>query len=441
MYGLKNCSMPSTLELPEFSPSNTVFLLLSFEGPDVYSQAGGLGVRMAELSRALAEEGHEAHLFFVGDPELPGEEKKFDGKLTYHRWCQWISRYHPGGVYDGEDGKRLNYQSSLPWWIGEHVFQSKTYEGKHVVVLSEEWHTAATTSLLSLIARNGRNACKPPLILWNANNTYGFNQIDFPSLERSATITTVSKYMKHLMWGYGLDPLVIPNGIPERWFEPIDGESVQALRKACGADFILAKVGRFTPDKRWVMAVQSAGLLKRLGFSPKMIIRGGAEPHGEEVRLAAWSSGLKIAPIKLPKGAPLNDFFAAIRQNREADILDLQFFVPESTLRLIYRSADAVLANSSHEPFGLVGLEVMACNGVAITGNTGEDYAQDFYNGIVAETSDPWELATALAFLASQPRLGETLRKTGQESARSFQWGQVIMELKRKLTYISLTRS
>ena len=49
-------------------PDQTTFIILSFEGPDVYSQAGGLGVRVKELSRALAERGFETHLFFVGDP-------------------------------------------------------------------------------------------------------------------------------------------------------------------------------------------------------------------------------------------------------------------------------------------------------------------------------------------------------------------------------------
>ena len=32
-----------------FDPRQTVFVILSFEGPDVYSQAGGLGVRVKGL--------------------------------------------------------------------------------------------------------------------------------------------------------------------------------------------------------------------------------------------------------------------------------------------------------------------------------------------------------------------------------------------------------
>jgi hypothetical protein len=57
-----------------FEPQRTVFAILSFEGPDVYSQAGGLGVRVKGLSRTLAQLGYQAYLYFCGDPDLPGEE-------------------------------------------------------------------------------------------------------------------------------------------------------------------------------------------------------------------------------------------------------------------------------------------------------------------------------------------------------------------------------
>ena len=39
-----------TSPLPRIDPSNTVFALLCFEGPDPYSMAGGLGVRVTELA-------------------------------------------------------------------------------------------------------------------------------------------------------------------------------------------------------------------------------------------------------------------------------------------------------------------------------------------------------------------------------------------------------
>ena len=84
----------------EDSPSDTQFHILSFEGPDGYARAGGIASRISGLSQALAAAGFETHLWFVGDPQLAGHENR--GQLWWHRWCQWISHYHPAGVYDAE---------------------------------------------------------------------------------------------------------------------------------------------------------------------------------------------------------------------------------------------------------------------------------------------------------------------------------------------------
>ena len=42
--------------LPRLKPESLDFVLLSFEGPDEYAMAGGLGVRMKELSLELARQ-------------------------------------------------------------------------------------------------------------------------------------------------------------------------------------------------------------------------------------------------------------------------------------------------------------------------------------------------------------------------------------------------
>ena len=76
------------------------FHVLSFEGPDAHSRAGSLATRAGGLVRTLAGLGFEAHLWFIGDPALPGHERR--ESLHLHRWAQWVSRHHPGGVYDRE---------------------------------------------------------------------------------------------------------------------------------------------------------------------------------------------------------------------------------------------------------------------------------------------------------------------------------------------------
>lgn len=129
--------------------SRFLFILVSFEGPDRYSQAGGLGVRVAGLSETRAASGHETHVFFIGDPSLPGPEARMDGRLTLHRWSQSISEYHPGGVYPGEEGKRNDLTASLPPYLVDQIIPPAVAEGRIPIVLLEDWQTAECGSRLS----------------------------------------------------------------------------------------------------------------------------------------------------------------------------------------------------------------------------------------------------------------------------------------------------
>ena len=137
--------------------SEVTFVILSFEGPDRYSHSGGLGSRVTELSGTLASMGFETHLFFIGDPELPDYEELIgNSKLHLHRWCQWISRHHLGGVYDGEEGKLRDWERSLPPWLEGELLGPKLASGGSVVVMAEEWHTAGSMiALHEILVRRG----------------------------------------------------------------------------------------------------------------------------------------------------------------------------------------------------------------------------------------------------------------------------------------------
>jgi hypothetical protein len=131
------------------------FHILSFEGPDPYAQAGGIASRVTGLARALADTGFDTHLWFVGDPELPGHETH--DALQLHRWCQWISRYHAAGVYDGEEGKRLDYTTSLPPYLCQEVLLPHLFGGGKAVVLAEMAHRRCRLAS-GLAAPTGRGA-------------------------------------------------------------------------------------------------------------------------------------------------------------------------------------------------------------------------------------------------------------------------------------------
>ncbi|HYK85045.1 MAG TPA: glycosyltransferase [Ktedonobacteraceae bacterium] len=421
------------------SPQNTVFVLLCFEGPDVYSTAGGLGTRVTELSEALAMQGYTTHLIFIGDPYKPGIETRVDGKLILKRWSQWVSKYYPNGVYQGEEQKLYDYNESVPYHVYNEIVKPAMAENKMVVIMGEDWHTAEAMCRTSDLL-NWFGARRQVLLLWNLNSLMSLHRINWGRLNYVTTICTVSKYMKHRMWSYGVNPLVIPNGIPTRHLTPVDPTDVERLRtigrQGDPQRLFLFKIGRFDPDKRWMMAIEAVARLKHSGHPVTLFVRGGIEPHGADVLRHAYEIGLNIRDV-VAQRPTLSQCMDAIQNAGPADIYNLRFFLPEEFVRTTYAAADATLANSGHEPFGLVALEVMAAQGIAVTGSTGEDYAISFENAIVTETSDPDEIVGYLLYLRRQPEEQERIRCAGRRTAEQFLWDQVIQNLVSKLEFLA----
>lgn len=397
------------------------FHLLSFEGPDPYSLAGGIGTRVSGLAQALAQLGIDTHLWFVGDPSRPGHEEV--GALHLHRWCQWMSRHHCAGVYDGELAKSEEYARSLPPALGSELLRSVA-KGHQCVVLAEEWHTVGAVLGLDALLRRHR-VREHVSILWNANNTFGFAGIDWEDLSRAALITTVSRYMKHRMKQLGVDAMVIPNGLSTEAFGSVDEASAVALRSAFAGRTLLSKVARFDPDKRWNAAVDITASLKKEGTRPLLIARGGVEAHGSEVLAGARERGLRVVDLDLEEGGA-QGLLAALEVSDGTDIINIRSHLDWETRRLLYSESDAVLANSGHEPFGLVGLETMAVGGVACTGCTGEDYAVPGHNALVLETSSPDEFLALFGQIRDEPNGEISIREAGRETAKQYAWPGVI---------------
>jgi alpha-amylase len=420
------------------SPEDVTFYLLSFEGPDPYSLAGGLGVRITNLAETLARRGFETHLFFVGDPSLPGQESRQEGRLTWHRWCQWISAHHPNGVYDGEEGKLRDFRDSLPPTLIEELIRPALESGRLPVVLAEEWHTAEALIHLGdqLDIAGLRQRC---VLFWNANNTMSFHRVDWSRLNGVAQLTTVSRYMKHLMWDMGLNPMVIPNGIPQDLLDPVDEQQIAGLKRVLTPDgeaALLFKAGRFDPAKRWLMAVEAVAQLKDSGCPVVFPLRGGIEPHGQAVLDRACSLGLNVVDVP-GKPESWEDVLALLEAAGAAEVYNLSFYLPQAWLRPFYAAADAVLANSGHEPFGLVGLEAMAAGGLVLTGATGEEYTLGGRSAITLDTDRPEEIASQVLELRQDAARALAIRQAAREAAAAFTWEHVSDILLDKIKFVA----
>jgi glycosyltransferase involved in cell wall biosynthesis len=295
--------------------------------------------------------------------------------------------------------------------------------GGHAVVLAEEWQTADAVLHLDWLLR-AAGVRERASILWNANNTFGFERIHWERLGEAAVLTTVSRYMKHQMSGEGVNPLVIPNGLTTDAFDPPDRPAVAELRRRFKGRTLLAKMARWDPDKRWLAAVEIVAEMKRQSWRPLLIARGGTEPHGEEVIATARSRDLNVTE-RTWKAPGVPGLMEALQEVGSADVVVLRSHVDPEARRTLFRGVNAVLANSEHEPFGLVGLETMAAGGIACTGCSGEDYAIAGQNALVVETADPREFVGLFQRLRSNPAEASALRRSGRSTAQRYAWPHV----------------
>jgi len=147
-------------------------------------------------------------------------------------------------VYEGEEGKVLDFNDSIPGFVNERIVRPAVTNGKLVVILGEEWQTAEAMCRLS-DALHEDHVRDQVVMFWNANNTFSFHRINWDRLSYAVTITTVSRYMKHLMWQMRINPLVIPNGIPQHFFGRVPARDIDKFRKRLFSDVILCKVARW----------------------------------------------------------------------------------------------------------------------------------------------------------------------------------------------------
>jgi glycosyltransferase involved in cell wall biosynthesis len=231
--------------------------------------------------------------------------------------------------------------------------------------------------------------------------------------------------MSKLMRPLGVDAQVVPNGLSPEALLPPDAAAISEFRGRLRDRTVICKMARWDRDKRWLTAVDIICDLKKRGENPLFLARGGMESYGVEVIEAAVSRGLRVVDRHLTRSGA-RGLLEAIEGTNGIDILNLRSPVDPESRRVLFGGSEAVLANSSHEPFGLVGLETMAVGGVACTGGTGEDYAVPGRNALVMESADPKEFLRLFASLKSNPVRENALRQAGRITAKRYAWPRIL---------------
>ena len=155
--------------------------------------------------------------------------------------------------------------------------------------------------------------------------------------------------MKSLLQRFGVEAIVIPNGLTEDAYLLPDPQAVTEVRKRAPARTIVAKIARWDWAKRWESAVRTVAAMKLEGWQPRTIARGRKEPYGSEVLRIAATLGLHVNERAL-QSSDERGMIEALDGLDQFDVLSLLTPLDRKTCSLLFRAANATLANSSHEP-------------------------------------------------------------------------------------------
>ncbi len=151
----------------------------------------------------------------------------------------------------------------------------------------------------------------------------------------------------------------------------------------------------------------------------------GVESHGAEVMEAARDAGLRVVERGLADPGA-RGLLEATTDINGADVVSLRCPLDSESRRVLFQGVSAVLANSAHEPFGLVGLEAMAVGGLACTGCSGEDYAVPGRNALVLQTASPKEFIGLFKRFYADPSADASVRSAARVTAQHYAWPEII---------------
>lgn len=337
-----------------------------------YPTSGGSGVVAAELGMALADRGHEVHLFSYRRPfRLRPASERF-------RWHEIAIPRYPLFEYPSYgmaaackvaevELDLLHVHYAYPHAVS--AFLAKEMSGRKLRTVT----TLHGTDILLV----GQDA--------------SFARATKFGLERSDAVTAVSRFLrdKTPSWFESTPPIeVIPNFVDTRRFSP----SKRRLKT-------VVHVSNFRAVKRTADAVR-AFYLARPKCGARLVLVG-AGPEMESVRELAGKLGVAG---------------------------DVIFAGEEPDVARRLRGAACLLSTSEFEGFGMAPLEAMACGVPVVTTDSGgvREVVGDSC-ARVAAVGDVEALAAAVAEIVNDPALGRAMGEAGRRRAEeSFDVDRVV---------------
>ncbi|MGB4564768.1 MAG: glycosyltransferase family 4 protein [Dethiobacteria bacterium] len=367
-------------------------LMLSWEYPP--RVIGGLAQHVAEISRALVQEGNEVKVITAYDEHSPAWEED-EGVEVYR-----VPPYH---------GRPLNFLS----WVHQLNF-SMLEKGVQLCRQEDFDLVHAHDWLVAYAARALKHIFHLPLIATIHATEYGRNgglhndeqryisDVEWWLTYESWRVICCSQYMREELERVFQLPgdkiRVIYNGIRPQAFQVSGKDPAVRDRYAAPGEKILFFIGRLVREKGVQVLLEALPLLR--DRFPVRLVVAGKGPYEEELHRLARQLGVdgQVA-------------FAG--------------FVDDYTRNQLYAQAEVAVFPSLYEPFGLVALEAMAAGTPVVVGNCGGfmETVQQGVNGLRAAVGDPVDLARQISLLLEDRELAAKIaRRALADVAEKFSW-------------------
>ncbi|WP_034629028.1 glycosyltransferase family 4 protein [Desulfotruncus alcoholivorax] len=370
--------------------------MFSWEFPP--KKVGGLAQHVYDLTRDLACQGMEIHLFTLGEPGLP-EYERVNGIFVYRvipynvsspDFTTWVSQLNVAML-----------EKAIPVFSENNDFQ---------ILHAHDWLVAYTVRAL-------KHAYRIPLIATIHATEYGRNyglhndiqkhisDVEWWLCYESWRVICCSQYMKgELKYVFQIpdDKLVIiPNGVDTDNFIQ-KNNNISRNNYAAQDEKIVFFVGRLVREKGVQVLLDAIPMILEQVPNTKFIIAGKGPYQGE---LQSQASRLGISN---------KIFFTG--------------YIDEYTRNTLYSWSDVAVFPSLYEPFGIVALEAMAAKTPVVVSDTGglSEIVQHRYDGLKAYPGNPRSLADMILLILKNPQQAQQLQNNAyQKVKQKFNWQDI----------------
>lgn len=376
-------------------------LVLSWEYPP--KVIGGLARAVADLSEAMAANGHDICVISSDYPE--GKNSEIREKVRIER----VNTAHPQPLNFLDSVFYFNYQ------VIERALQLWNSGWHWDVVHAHDWLVGHAAKVL-------KHGFQRPMVAtihateWGRNNGLHndlqrhISDVEWWLTYEAYAVICCSYYMCSELQRIFQVPqdkiFVIPNGVKADKFTSVVSDLASFRNNyAAPEEKIVFFIGRLVHEKGVQVLLDAVPKVLSRIPNTKFIIAGKG-PNEKELQHRAAAMGL-------------------------ADRVMFAGFVDDLTRNSLYRIADAAVFPSLYEPFGIVCLEGMAAGTPVVVSDIGgfAEIIQHGKNGLTTYVGNSQSLADNIVAILEAPALAQKLRDQAYEDViTKYQWSQIAVQ-------------